>query len=172
MKICMFGAGAIGGLIGTRLALAGRAEVSALARGATLQSLRHNGWQLRSAGKLHSVAARASDDARELGVQDVVVIAVKGPAMAQVAASIAPLLGAATIVVPAINGVPWWFTQGLPGQAGTTMGRQAARRRWRAWTPTVASPPPSTSAASSAASSTLPPPRRSRGWSNTAWAAA
>jgi 2-dehydropantoate 2-reductase len=119
MKICMFGAGAIGGLIGTRLALAGRAEVSALARGATLQSLRHNGWQLRSADKLHSVAARASDDARELGVQDVVVIAVKGPAMAQVAASIAPLLGATTIVVPAINGVPWWFTQGLPGQAGS-----------------------------------------------------
>lgn len=119
MKICMFGAGAIGGLIGTRLALAGRAEVSALARGATLQSLRQNGWRLRSEGQLHSVAARASDDARELGVQDVVVIAVKGPAIAQVAATIAPLLGADTIVVPAINGVPWWFTQGLPGPAGS-----------------------------------------------------
>jgi 2-dehydropantoate 2-reductase len=118
MKICMFGAGAIGGLIGTRLALRGQVELSALARGATLQALRQHGWRLHSQGQRAGVAAHASDDARELGVQDVVVIAVKAPSMAQVAAAIGPLLGAHTIVVPAINGVPWWFTHSLAGPAG------------------------------------------------------
>jgi 2-dehydropantoate 2-reductase len=111
MKICIVGAGAIGGFIGTRLAAGGQCEVSALARGATLQALRTYGWRLRQGGALLQHAAAASDDARELGPQDAVVVAVKGPALASVAQAIAPLLVADTVVLPAMNGVPWWFSQ-------------------------------------------------------------
>ena len=115
MKVCIIGAGAIGGFIGTRLAAAGRAEVSAVARGATLEALRDHGWRLQTAGALVQAPARATDRPADLGVQDVVVIAVKGPALAAVAQGIAPLLGPDTLVLPAMNGVPWWFCQGVPG---------------------------------------------------------
>ncbi|HMC15540.1 MAG TPA: 2-dehydropantoate 2-reductase [Albitalea sp.] len=117
-KVCIVGAGAIGGFIGTRLAAAGRADVSALARGATLAALRQHGWRMNTASGLVQAPARASDSAAELGAQDLVVIAVKGPALTQVARSIAPLLGPQTQVLPAMNGVPWWFCQGVPGFAG------------------------------------------------------
>jgi 2-dehydropantoate 2-reductase len=113
MKACIAGAGAIGGFIGTRLAASGKLEVSALARGATLQALKTHGWRLRQGDALIQAPAMAADDARELGVQDLVVIAVKGPALASVAAGIAPLLGPETVVLPAMNGVPWWFGQGI-----------------------------------------------------------
>ncbi len=115
MKVCIIGAGAIGGFIGTRLAAAGRAEVSAVARGATLAALRGQGWRLQTADALVQAPARATDRPGDLGVQDVVVIAVKGPALAAVAQGIAPLLGPDTLVLPAMNGVPWWFCQGVPG---------------------------------------------------------
>jgi 2-dehydropantoate 2-reductase len=115
MKICVVGAGAIGGFIGTRLASAGRAEVTALARGATLAALREQGWRLRTGEQLVQAPARASDRAAELGLQDLVIIAVKGPALAAVAQQIGPLLGPTTMVLPAMNGVPWWFCQGLAG---------------------------------------------------------
>ena len=114
----MAGAGAIGGFIGTRLAAAGRADVCALARGATLEALRRDGWRVASAGGALNAPARASDRAAELGPQDLVVIAVKGPALAQLAPAIAPLLGPATLVMPAMNGVPWWFCQGREGFEG------------------------------------------------------
>ena len=117
-KVCIVGAGAIGGFIGTRLAAAGRAEVSAIARGATLQALQAHGWRLNSATGLVQAPARASSHAAELGPQDLVVIAVKGPALTQVARSIAPLLGPNTMVLPAMNGVPWWFCQGVAGFPG------------------------------------------------------
>ncbi|MDE1947618.1 MAG: 2-dehydropantoate 2-reductase [Burkholderiales bacterium] len=127
MKVCIIGAGAIGGFIGTRLALAGRAEVSAIARGATLQALREQGWRLRSSGSLFQHPARAAERAEELGPQDLVVIAVKAPALAAVAASIAPLLGAQTVVLPAMNGVPWWFAEnGPPLESVDPGGRIAA----------------------------------------------
>jgi 2-dehydropantoate 2-reductase len=112
MKVCIVGAGAIGGFIGTRLAAAGRCDISVLARGATLAALREHGWRLRQADTLIQKAANASDSATALGVQDLVVIAVKGPALATVAQAIKPLLGAHTIVLPAMNGVPWWFCFG------------------------------------------------------------
>lgn len=115
MKVCIVGAGAIGGFIGTKLAVAGDAEVSAVARGATLDALRTHGWRLHSAGALMQAPARASDHAAELGAQDVVVIAVKGPALTAVARDIAPLLHADTVVLPAMNGVPWWFCAGRQG---------------------------------------------------------
>jgi 2-dehydropantoate 2-reductase len=118
MKICIVGAGAIGGFIGTRLAAAGRAQVSVLARGATLAALQTHGWRLQSGSTHTQVPARASDSATELGAQDLVIVAVKAPAMSAVAQSLAPMLGAHTMVMPAMNGVPWWFCQGRP-EVGT-----------------------------------------------------
>jgi 2-dehydropantoate 2-reductase len=115
MKICIVGAGAVGGLIGTRLAVHTEAQVSALARGDTLKALGAHGWRLKQGGALLQAVARASADARELGPQDIVVIGVKAPAMPAVAGQILPLLKPETIVLPAMNGVPWWFSQGLKG---------------------------------------------------------
>ena len=115
MKVCIVGAGAVGGLIGARLAAAGVADVSALARNATLQALRSHGWRLEQGGARVATPTVASDDAHALGPHDLVVVAVKAPAMPAVAQAIGPLLGPHTIVLPAMNGVPWWFVQGLPG---------------------------------------------------------
>lgn len=121
MKVCIIGAGAIGGFIGTRLAAAGVAQVSAVARGATLAALKDHGWRLQTADGLVQAPAHATDRPADLGVQDLVVIAVKGPALAGVAQGIAPLLGPKTLVLPAMNGVPWWFCQGLPGFGGAPL---------------------------------------------------
>jgi 2-dehydropantoate 2-reductase len=114
MKVCIYGAGAVGGFIGTRLAAAGEASVSAVARGLTLQALREHGWRLRQDGELLRAPARAAADPGELGVMDLVVVAVKGPALAEVARRLQPLLAADTMVLPAMNGVPWWFAQTTP----------------------------------------------------------
>jgi 2-dehydropantoate 2-reductase len=118
MKVCIVGVGAIGGFIGTRLAAAGHAQVSALARGATLQALRSHGWRLNTAQGLLQAPAEASDQPAALGPQDLVVISVKGAALTQVARSLAPLIGANTMVMPAMNGVPWWFCQRVAGFPG------------------------------------------------------
>ena len=118
MKACIVGAGAIGGFVGAKLAAAGEAEVCALARGATLAALREHGWRVNTASWPVRAPARASDDAAELGPQDLVILAVKAPALPQVARGIAPLLGPATIVMPAMNGVPWWFCHGVAGFEG------------------------------------------------------
>ena len=118
MKVCIYGAGAIGGFIGTRLAAAGGCTVSAVARGATLHALREHGWRLRQGGTLLRAPVQASDDPRELGPVDLVVLAVKGPALSEVAQRMTPLLGPDTMVLPAMNGVPWWFAQSTPALAG------------------------------------------------------
>ncbi len=118
MKVCIYGAGAIGGFIGTRLAATGQCSVAAVARGATLQALREHGWRLRQGGQLLQAPADATDDPRDLGVVDLVVVAVKGPALAEVSRRIAPLLGTHTLVLPAMNGVPWWFAQAIPALGG------------------------------------------------------
>jgi len=117
-RIAIVGAGAIGGLIGARIAAAGRAEVAALARGETLAALQRHGWRLRTAERLVQAPSRASADAAELGPQDLVVIAVKAPALPDVATAIAPLLAPHTLVLPAMNGVPWWFCADVPEFAG------------------------------------------------------
>lgn len=115
-NICIIGAGSIGGFIGTRLAATGQTAVSAIARGATLDALRTHGWRLRQGDRLlQAPVAAASAQAADLGVQDLVIIAVKGPALSQVARDIAPLLGPDTMVLPAMNGVPWWFIEGRAG---------------------------------------------------------
>jgi 2-dehydropantoate 2-reductase len=114
MKVCVVGAGAIGGFLGTRLALEGSARVSALARGATLVALRDHGWRLEQSGKLlQAPLALASDDPCELGAQDLVIITVKSPALPELAAALAPLISTETVVLPAMNGVPWWFSSGI-----------------------------------------------------------
>ncbi len=113
MKIAVVGVGAVGGLIAARLALAGH-EVSALARGATLATVRDRGLRLRAAGQESVVPIRASDLAQALGEQELVVIAVKGTTLADVARYLQPLVGPRTFVMPAMNGVPWWFLQTPP----------------------------------------------------------
>eukprot|EP01030_Chromulinospumella_sphaerica_P018484 gene18484-18350_t len=112
MKVAIVGAGAIGGFIGTRLAQAGRCQLSALARGATLAALREHGWRLQMGEQLLQAPCHASDDAAALGVQDLVIIAVKGQALAAVAQQIGPMIGPDTLILPAMNGVPWWFGTG------------------------------------------------------------
>ena len=118
-RVCVFGAGAIGGWIGARLALAG-CDLSAVARGETLAALQAHGLRLDQGGETLTAPVRASADPATLGVQDLVLVAVKAPAMAQVAERIAPLLGPQTVVLTAMNGVPWWFFQGF---GGTYAGR-------------------------------------------------
>ncbi|MFC0529499.1 2-dehydropantoate 2-reductase [Phytohabitans kaempferiae] len=113
-RICVVGAGAVGGLIGARLAASG-CHTSALARGRTLAALRAHGWRLRTADGLVGGAVEASDDPAALGPQDAVLLTVKAHALPALAPTLAPLLGPETVVVPAINGVPWWFFDGAGG---------------------------------------------------------
>ncbi|HTI52879.1 MAG TPA: 2-dehydropantoate 2-reductase [Verrucomicrobiae bacterium] len=114
MKVCVVGAGAIGTFLGTHLARTG-AEVSALARGATAAALRAHGLRLEEGGATLTAPVRVVEDTRALGAQDLVVVAVKGPALPAVAPQVGPLLGPETLVLPAMNGVPWWFFHGLGG---------------------------------------------------------
>ena len=114
MRVCVLGAGAIGGFIGTRLAVSGT-EVSALARGATLDALRAHGWRVETGGELITAPVQAAADPAELGPQDLVVLAVKAQAARSAAAAIGPLLGPETMVLTAMNGVPWWFFDGFGG---------------------------------------------------------
>lgn len=118
MKICIVGLGAIGGLfaawLGSRLP-AGCVTLSALARGPTLQAVREGGLVLESDGAEQRVPLHASDEAAALGVQDLVILAVKGPALAAVVPAVRTLMGGHTQVLTAMNGVPWWFFEGLDG---------------------------------------------------------
>jgi 2-dehydropantoate 2-reductase len=112
--VCIVGAGAIGGLNGTRLAAAG-VVTRALARGATLAALQRHGWRLDTPAGRVSAPVHASEDAAALGVHDLVLVALKGPVLSDMAPRLAPLLGPSTLVMPAMNGVPWWFCRGRPG---------------------------------------------------------
>jgi 2-dehydropantoate 2-reductase len=135
-KVCIYGAGAIGGWIGARLAQQPGVELSVVARGATLVALQQHGLRLHMttphvAGAHDSespevqpsplcVPVKASAQPADFGVQDLVVIAVKAPALAEVAQHIAPLIGPHTVVLTAMNGVPWWFLQGFGGAHANT----------------------------------------------------
>jgi 2-dehydropantoate 2-reductase len=114
LRVCIVGAGAIGGWLGVRLARAGH-TLSVVARGQTLANLRAQGLSLQEAGQTQRVSVQASEQAVELGAQDLVVIAVKAPSLPEVARHIAPLLGPDTVVLTAMNGVPWWFLHGFGG---------------------------------------------------------
>ena len=120
-KVCIYGAGAIGGWLGLKLARAG-CDVSVVARGATLDALQLHGLRLQAGPapgdappEVLTAPVRAAQDPAQLGVQDLVIVAVKAPAMAQVAQAIGPLLGPDTLVLTAMNGVPWWFFEGFGG---------------------------------------------------------
>jgi 2-dehydropantoate 2-reductase len=120
-RVAIVGAGAIGGWLGVHLARAG-CEVSALARGETLAALQRSGLQLHSGETSLQAPVTASSSSAELGVQDLVIVAVKAPSLAGVARQIAPLLDANTVVLTAMNGVPWWFLDGFGGAlAGTSL---------------------------------------------------
>ena len=114
MKVCIVGAGAIGGLIGARLAHAG-VDVSAIARGETGAALSAHGWRLQIGGQTIAAPVRVVRAPEELPRQDVIVVAVKAPAMVAVAPIVHALLHPQATVVTAMNGVPWWFFHGLPG---------------------------------------------------------
>ena len=114
-KVCIYGAGAIGGWIGARLAQLAQVQLSAVARGETLRALQTHGLRLTHQDSTLHAKVNASDDPSTLGVQDLVVLAVKAPAMQAVAERIAPLIGPNTMVLTAMNGVPWWFLQGFGG---------------------------------------------------------
>ncbi|MFC4307875.1 2-dehydropantoate 2-reductase [Steroidobacter flavus] len=121
MRVAIVGAGAIGTWLGVRLANAGL-DVSVLARGETLAAVREQGLRLVIGGATRVARVNASDRAADLGKQDVVVLAVKGQALAGVAESVAALLGEQTTILSAMNGVPWWFFHGLPvTYAGTSL---------------------------------------------------
>ena len=108
MKICVFGAGAIGGHLAGRL-FKGGADVSAVARGAHLAAMQRDGLRVHAPdGEIHAMV-HASADPADLGLQDMVIVAVKAPALASVAAGIGPLLGPDTSVVFAMNGLPWFY---------------------------------------------------------------
>lgn len=113
MKICIYGAGAVGGLVAARLARADH-EVSVVARGAHLTEILAKGLRVRSGEGDFTARIRANVDPSKLGEQDTVFVAVKGQSLPQVAANIAPLLGEHTSIVTAMNGVPWWFFDRLP----------------------------------------------------------
>ena len=115
MKVCIYGAGAIGGWLGMALAQAGN-TVSMVARGPTLRALQHEGLRMRRAdGTLAQAPVTAHDSPAALGAQDLVVVAVKAPALPDIAQAMAPLLGPDTMVLTAMNGVPWWFLDGFGG---------------------------------------------------------
>lgn len=118
MKVVIVGAGAIGGCLGTRLSALPDLAVAAYARGATAAALQAHGWRMDSGGRrLTGPVAAVSGDAAALGVHDLVIVAVKGPALGALAPRLGPLIGPQTVILPAMNGVPWWFGLGLPGDA-------------------------------------------------------
>ena len=113
MKVCVVGAGAIGGLLAFRLASAGHA-VSVVARGAHRDAIVAHGLTLvdhLDGGRRSSVPIRVSDDPAPLGVQDVVFIGLKAHAIPALLPAVATMIGPTTMLVPAINGVPWWYFQ-------------------------------------------------------------
>lgn len=108
-RICVFGAGAIGGYIGARLAKAGEADVSLIARGAHLAAMKANGLTLKQGSETITVHPRLAERGAELGHQDYVIVTTKAQALTGALDAIAPLLGPETAILFAQNGLPWWY---------------------------------------------------------------
>jgi 2-dehydropantoate 2-reductase len=115
MKIGIIGLGAIGGFLAARFVRAGF-TVKALARGATLAALERQGLSLTEGGQTQRYRIDAAADPAQLGKVDLLILSVKAHALPAVAAAAASMLRANTTVIPAINGVPWWFFLGQPGE--------------------------------------------------------
>ena len=114
MRICVFGAGAIGGYMGVKLAEAG-ADVSLVARGPHLAAMKSNGLRLIEETSETTVSPIASDDPEELGVQDYIIVTLKAHSVPAVVPKMAPLIGPNTTIVSGVNGVPWWYFHGVGG---------------------------------------------------------
>lgn len=114
MKVCIFGAGAIGGYMGVKLAKAG-ADVSLVARGPHLAAMQDKGLTLIEEGETTTVPVTASDDPAALGVQDYVIVTLKAHSVPPVVSKMAPLIGQDTTIVSGVNGVPWWYFHKLEG---------------------------------------------------------
>ena len=114
MKVCIFGAGAIGGYMGVKLAKAG-ADVSLVARGPHLAAMQEKGLTLIEEGETTTVPVTASDDPAALGVQDYVIVTLKAHSVPPVVSKMAPLIGPNTTIVSGVNGVPWWYFYKLEG---------------------------------------------------------
>ena len=108
-RICIFGAGAIGGYVGARLALHGEAEVSLVARGAHLAAMEAKGLILKQAGEIRTLHPRVTADPHRLGHQDFIILTLKAHAVAGVIDQLQPLLGPDTAILFAQNGLPWWY---------------------------------------------------------------
>jgi 2-dehydropantoate 2-reductase len=136
MRICVFGAGSVGGYLAGFLSKGG-ADVSVVARGAHLAAIRANGLIVETPTETVTARIAASDNPDDLGCQDVVLVTVKAPALPDVAATIAPLLGPDTSVAFIMNGIPWWY---FHQTGGTQEGQQLPALDpggglWRAVTP-------------------------------------
>ena len=120
MRIAIVGAGAVGSVIAGFLLNRDEHEVSLLARGAHLAAIQARGLTVHSNDRHFTSRPRASDDPRDLGQQDALIVTVKGHSLAALAPTLTPLLGRDTLVVSAQNGVPWWYFYGADGpEAGT-----------------------------------------------------
>lgn len=115
MKVCIFGAGAIGGYMGVKLAKAG-ADVSLVARGPHLSAMQEKGLTLIEEEETTTVSVTASDDPTTLGVQDYVIVTLKAHSVPPVVSKMAPLIGPNTTIVSGVNGVPWWYFHQLEGE--------------------------------------------------------
>ncbi|MCB1526977.1 MAG: 2-dehydropantoate 2-reductase [Hyphomicrobiaceae bacterium] len=115
MKVCIYGAGAIGAHIGVLMKLAG-VDVSVVARGATLESINANGWKLIIGGEEKVARLPAAVNPADLGPQDYVIVALKSHQAWEAAENMLPLLGPDTAIVTAQNGIPWWYFHGFEGQ--------------------------------------------------------
>ena len=114
MKICIFGAGAIGGYLGAKLAKAG-AEISLVARGPHLAAMRTNGLKLLEENGVIAVPVKVSEDPRELGLQDYLIVTLKAHSIPPMVERMRPLIGPETAVVHGANGVPWWYFHRIGG---------------------------------------------------------
>ena len=131
MKICVFGAGAIGGYLAVELALAGH-EVCAIARGLHLDAIQKKGLTLMIDGKTKNARIPASDNPADFGPQDYVICALKAYQAYEAAAQFAPLLGPNTAMVTAMNGIPWWYfyKEGGPFEGKHLKSVDAGARQW------------------------------------------
>ena len=114
MKICVFGAGAIGGYMGAKLAEAG-ADVSLVARGPHLAAMREKGLSLVEDGETKTFQVTATSDPSELGPQDYVIVTLKAHSVPPVVGKMQPLIGDGTTIVSGVNGVPWWYFHKIGG---------------------------------------------------------
>ena len=163
MKICIAGAGAIGGLIGAKFALAGE-DVTLIDQGAHLAAIQDKGLKLIWDGEHVISNAKVTDNLEEAGPQDLVVLAVKAHYLEQVAPKIPSVTGPGTMILTVQNGIPWWY---FHNHAGPSTGAV-----WSPWIPTGCWKNTSIATASSVASptrrATCPSPASSATWRATA----